>query len=216
METLEEGARVARAEDQEDDGHPSLPRLLFAAPLLGAFVLLCWSPTASGAVAALGWALPALVMAIATFTLAESRVLTLLPGLGKGDISDFARFCVTPVWIAEALRMVIGAGCMAAGRAELCPLFRNVFDPLRSLSNPGELLTVAGIIALFVRVRFVANRSNRGIGNGQVTAAVAAIAAVMLLTYVLGGLAGMFAMASTATQAPVDSARGAGRIPVSR
>lgn len=198
MDTIERFKRRAQARYMEQEQHPRLPLMLFATPLLGGMAMMIGTPTVAGAVGAVGWALPMLMMALGTFALAEYGMCKLLPGLDKSDVAEFARFCIAPVWIAEAVRIAVTTVGHMAGVWHQPALFHNVFDPLRMPCNPGDLLTVAGFAGLYMRLRFVANRSNRGIATARLVASSAVIATVVCLSYVLGGLAAAYPMLGTA------------------
>lgn len=176
-----------------------LPRLLFAAPCLGGMLLIIWSPSVGGIAAALGWTCLSLILATGVFAVAQYRVLQLLPAITKTETSHIAGFCMAPVWIAEVFRMVLAAGFILAGKWEPIAVFRDILTPAKALGNAAELITVVGLAVTLMRLYFSVNQQNSMIGIPKIATAALSIFAVLLITYALLGVAGLYAMASTMT-----------------
>lgn len=176
-----------------------LPRLLFAAPCLGGVLLIIWSPSVGGIATALGWTCLSLILATGVFAVARNRVLLLLPAITRTETSHIAGFCMAPVWIAEVLRMVLAAGFILAGKWEPIAVFRDILTPAEWLGNPAELITVVGLAVMLMRLYFNVRQQNSMIGMSKIAIAALSIFAVLLITYALLGVAGLYAMASTMT-----------------
>ena len=186
------------APDDTTKQHAGSQRLLWITPCLGGLILLVWTHTFGGIIAAIAWWALALALALGSFKLVKKQVHRLLPALSETENSELTCFVLVPLWIAEPLRMAVAASFPYVGNSDPMTVFR-VARPDQWPANIFELITALAVGLMVKRIYTGFDQENTALGKAKIATTALIIVAVFFMTYVLTGVAALLAVASTMT-----------------
>jgi hypothetical protein len=172
------------------------PPLIFIAPALSGLVLLSWIPSVVGVVVAIVYGYLGCALAMLVFRFLKLRLSSLIPNCTQEDVYDLARFVLTPVWIAEAIRLCTAEALFIFARQDPILVLRNVLNPLGLLHSPSELLTLLGACGLVLRLYFGARHFDSKQSTATLISTGLGVLALVVIVDALCSLAAMLAVGS--------------------